>query len=117
MYKYDCIEEARIGKTLPKTDINDGSQSHCWNDGDYDFEYQLDQWGVERLFHNLDEVLIRELKMYVEYREKLNIKDKRQLLRTLYLEKYVSLDLYDEDLEELPLDMKNFNMINNLAGY
>ena len=59
------------------------------------------QWGVEKLFQNSDEVIIRELKLYVEDREKLNIKNKSQLSRTLFMEKYGSLDLYDEDLVKM----------------
>ena len=50
---------------------------------------EFDQWGVEKLFQNPDEVIITELKMYIEDREKLN---------TIFLAEYVSLDLYDIDL-------------------
>ena len=32
--------------------------------------------------------------MYIEEREKLNIKNKSQLLRTVFLKKYGSMDLY-----------------------
>ena len=64
VYKYSCIEEARIGGTLSNTDSKDGSHSQYWNDEDKTFYYQLDKWGVERLFQNSDKVIIRELKIY-----------------------------------------------------
>ena len=60
------IEEASIGRTLSHIDINDGSHSHTWNDEDQAFDFQLDQWGVEKLFPNADEAITRELKMYIE---------------------------------------------------
>ena len=41
-----CIEEARIGKNISKTDSNDGSHSHSWNDEDHAFDYQLYKGGV-----------------------------------------------------------------------
>ena len=79
MYTYAFIEEAIIGRSISKTDSKDGSHSQSWNDEDHAFEYQLYQWCVEKLFHNSDEAIIRELKLYIKYREKLNIKNKRQL--------------------------------------
>ena len=66
MYKYACIEEARIGRTLSHTYNKDGSHSHSWNDDDHTFDYQLDQWGVEKLFQNSDEAITKELKLYIE---------------------------------------------------
>ena len=66
MYKSACIEEARIGRSLSDIDTNNGSHSHTWNDEDQDFDYQLDQWGVEKFFPNEDEAITRELKMYIE---------------------------------------------------
>ena len=66
MYTYACIEEIRSGRTLSHTDSKDGSHSHTCNDEDHAFDYQLDQWGVEKLFHNQDEAITRELKMYIE---------------------------------------------------
>ena len=45
--------------------------------------------------------MVRELKLYIEDREKLHIKNKRQLLCTMFLEKYGSIDLYDEDLDKI----------------
>ena len=59
VYTSACIEEARIGRTLSHTDSNDGSHSHTWNDEDQAFDYQLDQWGVEKLFPNADEAINR----------------------------------------------------------
>ena len=59
MYTSTCIEESIILRTVPHTDSKDGSQSHSWNDKDQAFDYQLDQWGDEKLFHNSDEVIIR----------------------------------------------------------
>ena len=35
-------------------------------DEDHSFHYQLDQWGVENLFQNSDEVIIRKLRLYIE---------------------------------------------------
>ena len=70
VYTYTCIEEAIFLRTLSNTDSKDGSQSHSWYDNDHAFEYQSYQRGVEKLFHNSDEVIIIELKMYVEDREK-----------------------------------------------
>ena len=51
---------------LSHTDSNDGSHIHTWNDEDQAFDYQLDQWGVEKFFPNAGELIIRELKMYIE---------------------------------------------------
>ena len=59
VYTSACIEEARIGRTLSNTDIKDGSHSHSCNDEDHAFYYQLDQWGVDKLFQNSDEVITR----------------------------------------------------------
>ena len=70
MYTYACIEEERIGRTLSHTDSNDGSHNHTWNDEYQAFEYQSDQWGVEKLFLNAYEAITRELKMYIEEWEK-----------------------------------------------
>ena len=53
------------------------------------------------LFQNLDEVIIRELKFYIEYWVKLNINNKSQLSCTMFFEKYGILALYDEDQEEI----------------
>ena len=66
MYASACIEEARIGKTLSRTESIHGLHSHSWNDEDHAFDYQLDQWGVDKFFQNSDEVIIRELKLYIE---------------------------------------------------
>ena len=72
-------------KTLSNNDINDGSYSHSWNVEDHAFEYELYQWGDEKLFQTSDEVIIRELKIYVKYRGKLNINNKSQLSRTMFI--------------------------------
>ena len=50
VYTSACIEEARIGKSVPHKDTNNGSHIHTCNDEDQAFNYQLDQWGVEKLF-------------------------------------------------------------------
>ena len=65
VYTYYCIEESRIGRTLSHTYNKDGSNSHSWNDEDHAFNYQLDQWGLEKLFRNSDELIIGELKFYI----------------------------------------------------
>ena len=61
----------------------------------------LYKWGVQKLFQTSYEVIIRELKIYVEDMGKLNIKRRIQLLRTMFLENHGSLDLYDEDLKKI----------------
>ena len=66
VYKSACIEEERIGRNLSHTESNYGSHSHTWNDVDHAFYYQLDQWGVEKLFPTTDEAITREIKMYIE---------------------------------------------------
>ena len=66
LYTSDCIEKARIGRTPSHTDSKDGSHSHSWNDEYHAFDYQLYQWGVEKLFHNSDKTITRELKLYKE---------------------------------------------------
>ena len=78
VYIFACIEEARIGRTLYCTDSKDGSHRHPWNDEDQAFDYQLDQWGVDKLFQNSHEAIIRELKWYIKDGGKLNIKNKIQ---------------------------------------
>ena len=59
MYTSACIEEASIGRTLSHTYTNDGSHSHTWNDEEQAFDYQLYQWGVEKLFPNAVEAITR----------------------------------------------------------
>ena len=101
MYTYACIEEARIGRTISNTDSKDYSHSHTWNDGDHTFDYQLYQWGVDKLFQNSDEAITRELKFYIKGWEKLHIKSKSQVPKAMFLAKYGSLDLYDEYLKNI----------------
>ena len=101
VYTSDSIEEARIGRTLSHIDSKDGSCSHSCNDEDHAFNYQLYQWSVEKLFHNSDEAIIRELRLYIENWENFNINNKRQLSCTIFLAKCGSLALYDEDLEKI----------------
>ena len=101
MYTSTCIEESRIGRTISHTDIKDVSHSHSWIEEDRDFDYQLDQWVVYNLFQNLYELIIRYFKLYIEYWGKFYIKNKSQLLCTLFLKNYVSLAMYDEDLEKI----------------
>ena len=69
MYTSACIEEERIVRTLYRTDIQNGSHSYSCNDKDHAFDYQLYQWGVEKLCQNSDEAIIRDLKLYIEYWE------------------------------------------------
>ena len=66
MYTYYCIEEEIIGRTLSHKDSKDGSHGQYWKNEDHDFNYQLYQWGVDKLFQNSYEVIIRELKVYIE---------------------------------------------------
>ena len=67
MYKPACIGEAHIWSTLSRTDSKYGSHSHSWNDEDHSFDYQIYQWGVDKLFQNSDEEITRELELYIEY--------------------------------------------------
>ena len=89
VYTYACIEEARCGRTLSHTDSKDGSHSHSWNDEDHAFDYQLDQWGVEKLFQNSDEAITRELKLYIEEWVKFNINNNSQVSKAVFLENMV----------------------------
>ena len=100
VYTSACIEETSIGRTISQIDSKYGSHSHSWKDQEHAFDYQLYQWGVYKLFQNSDEALIRELKLYIEDKEKFNIKNKSQLSYTMFLAKYDILDIYDEDLEK-----------------
>ena len=68
-----------IGRTLPHTDSTYGSKSHSWNDQYRAFDYQLDQWGVEKLFQNSDEAITIELKLYIEEQGKIHIKNNSQV--------------------------------------
>ena len=54
VYTYARIEESSIERTFYHTDKKDGSHIHSWNDEDDAFDYQLNQWGVEKMFHNSD---------------------------------------------------------------
>ena len=89
-----------IGSNISHTDSKDVSHRHSWNDQEHAFGYQLDQWGVKKFFHNSDEVIIRELKFYIEDWENFNIKNKRQLSCTMFDAKYGSMDLYNEYLDK-----------------
>ena len=75
-----CIEEASFVRTLSHIYSKDGSHSHSWNDEYHSFEYQLDQWVVEKLLHNSDKVIIRELKFYIEDCEVLISRTRADLL-------------------------------------
>ena len=59
VYKYACIEETSIGRTLSHTDHKDGSHSHYCNDEDHTLDYKLYQWGFDKLFQNSDESITR----------------------------------------------------------
>ena len=70
------------------------------------------------MFQTSDEVIIRELKLYAEDWEKLNIKKNSQLLRTLFQEKYDSLDFYDEDMGKIfIIDHEQLQFNKNMARY
>ena len=79
------------------TSRNYSSFSHSWNDKDHVFDYQLYKLGAGELFQTSDEVIIIEFKVYVV---KLNIKNRIQLLRTMFMATYGSLYLYDEDVKK-----------------
>ena len=77
----------------------------------------LYKWGVQKLFQTSYEVIIRELKIYVEDMGKLNIKRKIQLLRTMFLENHGSLDIYDEDLKEIFIIDHKKLQFNKISGW
>ena len=60
VYTYACIVKERFERTLSNTDSKKGSHSHSWNDEYHALDYQLYQWGVEKLFQNSNEVIIRD---------------------------------------------------------
>ena len=66
MYTSACIEYTINGRNISQTGSKDSPHSHYWNYEDNAFDYQLYQWGVEKLFQNSDEVIIKELKLYIE---------------------------------------------------
>ena len=74
--------------------------------------------GVLRsFFTNTDKAITRELKVYIEEWEKTNINNKSQVSKSIFLAKYDSLDLYDEDMEKyLSLTMNNYNLIKLMGG-
>ena len=122
IYTSASIESSGIGRTLSQTDSKDGSQSNYWNDEDGASDYQLYQKGVDKLFQNSDKVIIRELKLYIEDREKLNINNKIQLSCNIFLSKQGILDLYDKDLDkifiidhkQLQFDKKSGSTLNGI---
>ena len=117
MYKSACIEEARIESTLSHTDSKDVSLSQSCNDYDHAFDYQIDQWGVENLFHNLDEVIIRELKVYTEYWEKIISRTKSNCFVTSFLQNMVVwICITKTGRKYLSLTTNNFNLIKMMDG-
>ena len=71
VYTYYCIEKAIIGRTLSNTNSNDSSHIHSWDDEDHYFDYQLYKWDVEKFIQTSDELIIRQVKVFVEDWEKL----------------------------------------------
>ena len=66
---------------------------------------------------NEDEAITIELKMYIKEWEKTHIKNKSQVSKTMFLAKYDSLALYDEDMEkDLSLTTNNHNLIKLMGG-
>ena len=59
------------------------------------------QWGVEKLFFNSYEAIIKQLGLYIEEWRKLHIKNKSQVSKAMFLAKHVSLDLHDEDMKNI----------------
>ena len=47
-----------IGRNISHIDSKDGLHSLSWNYKDHAFDYQLYQWGVDKLFQNSDELII-----------------------------------------------------------
>ena len=55
--------------------------------------------------------------MYIEDKGIININNKSQLYHTMFIEKYGSLDLYDEDMEKyLSLSINNYNLVKIMDG-
>ena len=101
MYTSVCIEETIIGRNLSHIYSKYGSHSQSWNDEGHAFDYQVYQWGVEKLFQNSDQSIIRELKLYNKEWRKSNIKNNSQVSKDMFLAKYGSLDIYNEDPEKI----------------
>ena len=77
----------------------------------------LDKWGFEKLFQTSDKVIIRELKIYVEYWEILNIKNKIQLSRTmLWKSMTVWIFMTSMLIKDWSLITKKFNYMKMMAG-
>ena len=108
MYTSACIEEARIGSTLSHTSSKDSSHSHSWNDEDHAFDYQFDQWGVDKLFQNSDEAITRELKLYIEEWEKCISRTRAKYQKPRFLQNMLVL-LYMMKIceKDLSLTMNN----------
>ena len=56
---------------------------------------------VDKLFQNSDEVITRELEFYIEAWEKFNINNKIKVSKSMFLAKYGSMALNDEDLKKI----------------
>ena len=106
MYKSTCIEEAKFEKNM-----------YSWNDEDYDSEYQLDKGGVEKYFNTDEEVIIIALKIFIEYRERSNIKKKSNYIVPCFWENMsVWLFMMKMLRRGSLLIMKNFNLIKSVDG-
>ena len=66
LYTSARIEKSIIGINISHTSSKDGSHSYSCNYEDRGFDFQLDQWVVDKLFQNLDELIIIELKLCIE---------------------------------------------------
>ena len=115
MYTSACIEEAIIGKALSKSNSNDSSHGHSWDYEDYAFDYLSDKYGVDKLFQTTEEVITRELKVYIIDWGGLNIKNKIQLSCTMSQNMAVWVFMMKILKKYSSLLMKNFNLRKMMA--
>ena len=67
VYTSNCIESAIIEKYHSEKQLNENCLSHTRNEEDGVFDYQLEKWGVEKLFSKHSEPVKRELRSCIEY--------------------------------------------------
>ena len=70
VYTYACIESARIKHYNSDKNINDHYSSHNWNEDDDSFYWQLEKWGLGKLFWDEPEPVTKESRYYIEDRGK-----------------------------------------------
>ena len=66
VYMSAFIESDKIERYNSCKQRNDNCSSHTWNEGDGDFDKQLEKWGVEKIFSYQSEPVKRNLRAYTE---------------------------------------------------